>query len=94
MAYTRLSECSVKGPWYAVFRDEWRVHPGPRLAFNEDVKWDATGNPACPGSRSWQDWTVWSLKKACEALDFDGLYYDVSRPPACANHQQDRKSVV
>jgi hypothetical protein len=87
MAYTRLSECSVKGPWYAVFRDEWRVHPGPRLAPNEDVAWDATGNPACPGSRSWQDWTVWSLKKACGALGFDGLYYDVSRPPACANHQ-------
>ncbi|MCD6362020.1 MAG: hypothetical protein J7M38_14275, partial [Armatimonadetes bacterium] len=85
MAYTRLSECSVKGPWYEYFRDEWRVHPGPRKAFNPDVKWDATGNPVCPHSRSWQDWTVWSIKKACQALGFDGLYYDVSRPPFCGN---------
>ncbi len=84
-AYTRLCECSVKGPWYAYFRDEWRQHPGPRKAYNEEVGWDAAGNPVCPQSRSWDDFTVWATKKAAETLGFDALYYDVSRPPACSN---------
>ncbi|NOY80194.1 MAG: hypothetical protein GXP31_04225 [Kiritimatiellaeota bacterium] len=84
LAYTRLCECSVKGPWYEYFRDEWRVDPGPRMAYNSDADW-GDANPVCPGATSWRDWTLWSIKKACEKLDFDGVYYDVSRPPSCSN---------
>jgi hypothetical protein len=85
-AYTRLCECSIKAPQYAVFRDEWRQHPGPRKAFNPspEVDW-GNANPVCPGAKSWRDWTVWAFYQACKQLDFDGIYYDVSRPPFCAN---------
>jgi hypothetical protein len=85
-AYTRLCECSVKAPQYAAFGDEWRLHPGPRKSFNPEADW-GTANPVCPGSESWRDWTVWSFYQACRELDFDGIYYDVSRPPFCANRQ-------
>ncbi len=86
LAYTRLCECSVKGPWYEYFRDEWRVDPGPRMAYKPDAPW-GDANPVCPGSASWRDWTLWSIRKACEELGFDGVYYDVSRPPLCSNRE-------
>ncbi len=84
-AYTRLCECSVRGPWYEVFRDDWRVHPGPRMDYRPDDPDWGNANPVCPGSASWRDWTVWSFAKMLGELDYDGLYYDVSRPPLCAN---------
>jgi len=83
-AYTRLCECSVRGPWYQYFRDEWRRHPGPRKAYKPDADW-GSANSVCPNSASWRDWTVWSFKQACAQAAFDGLYCDVSRPPFCAN---------
>jgi len=84
MLYTRLAECSVKGPWYQYFRDEWRIDPGPRMDFDAEADW-GKANPVCQNSRSWQDWTVWSFREAMQELDADGIYYDVSRPALCMN---------
>lgn len=84
MLYTRLAECSVKGPWYRYFRDEWRIDPGPRMDFHPEADW-GKANPVCQNSRSWQDWTAWSFREAFRALDADGIYYDVSRPALCMN---------
>ncbi len=84
LLYTRLAECSAKGPWYAYFRDEWRIDPGPRMQFDPDTDWNAA-NPVCQNSQSWQDWTAWSFREAFKQLDADGVYYDVSRPALCMN---------
>ncbi|MGD9494879.1 MAG: glycoside hydrolase domain-containing protein [Armatimonadota bacterium] len=84
--YTRLAECSVKGPWYGYFRDEWRVDPGPRMEHSPDEEDWGKANPVCQNSRSWQDWTLWSFAQAIPAVGADGWYYDVSRPALCRNH--------
>ncbi|MEA3403136.1 MAG: DUF6067 family protein [Armatimonadota bacterium] len=84
-AYTRLAQCSVKGPWYEYFRDEWRIDPGPRLDFNPEAEW-GKANPVCQNSASWRDWMVWSLREGIEELGAAGIYYDVSRPALCVNH--------
>ncbi len=84
--YTRLAECSVKGPWYGYFRDEWRIDPGPRMDYNPDEEDWGKANPVCQNSRSWQDWTVWSFAQAIPEVGADGWYYDVSRPALCRNH--------
>ncbi len=85
LLYTRLAECSVKGPWYAYFRDEWRINPGPRMDYDPDAPDWGKANPVCQNSQSWQDWTVWSFREAFKQLDADGVYYDVSRPALCMN---------
>ena len=85
MLYTRLAECSVKGPWYGYFRDEWRIDPGPRMAYDPDATDWGKANPVCQNSQSWQDWTAWSFREAFRQTAADGVYYDVSRPAFCMN---------
>lgn len=84
--YTRLAECSVKGPWYGYFRDEWRIDPGPRMEYQPDEADWGKANPVCQGSASWRDWTVWSFAQAIPQVNAAGWYYDVSRPALCMNH--------
>ncbi len=84
--YTRLAECSVKGPWYGYFRDEWRIDPGPRMDFDPEAEDWGKANPVCQNSASWRDWTVWSFAQAIPEVGADGWYYDVSRPALCRNH--------
>ena len=76
------------GDEYRHYRDEWLPVPfGLPDVASMDAQTQWLEYPGCPGSKSYVDWKLWSLRSMIREMRCHGMYFDMSGPPRCANHR-------